>query len=753
VDIEVAGALNFEEQELYEVLVEVTDSSGKTLTRPFALIVLDANDAPTALQVDKLSIEENAGAGAVVGSVFATDEDSAQQLACAVPAEGDNGWFAVTFADGVNLLTVARDARLDYEAQEQHQASVIPSPAFFPAVHVAFPAVPDSLQWLSAVGLIWLTQGWFAHRTRTVFQVRIRCTDNGTPPLSVERTFVITVVDVNERPTAVSLSPASVSEDAAGGLVVGTLSAADEDRQETFTFLLRDSAGGLFALANGDQITLASSGLDYESQTQHNITVTAVDSGQNSITVTLIISVIDANDSPTDLALTNNTLDESSGPGTVIGILSVSDQDTNQGVTFATAGATDVAMFGVRGNELLFVGAKGSLDFESVAGYEVTVTATDTGFLASANPKTIQATFAIAVTDSNDPPTAPIISSTSVNENQPVGTIVGVVSATDVDAGDVLTFTLEAAAEVPLALADDRLCGQADGVVECRQSLVTTAVLDYEAVSNNTVGLAVLDAAGVRSSRDAITITVNDINDAPRLRGDGVIAMSVAENSARGTVLQSVLLGNDEDAGQTLACAVATGAGDGLFVVDGENRLVVGNASLDFEATASYTIPIVCTDNGTPAKSIEGSVALAVTDVNEAPSDVHMSSTTVAEDAGEGTVVGVLTTTDQDAGDTHNYQLTVVGPFRLQVSDQLETAVIVSSDSALNYEVKSSYQLTVTSFDLGQYWVMGDQTATHWQPTAALTLPRVPASRFTPLCLPLRIPVPSKLPFPVCSNA
>lgn len=134
VDIEVAGALNFEEQELYEVLVAVTDSGGKTLTRPFTLLVLDANDAPTALQVDKLSIEENAGAGAIVGSIFATDEDSAQQLACVVPAEGDDGRFTVTFVDGANFLTVAKDAQLDYEAQEQHQASVIPSPVFVPAV-------------------------------------------------------------------------------------------------------------------------------------------------------------------------------------------------------------------------------------------------------------------------------------------------------------------------------------------------------------------------------------------------------------------------------------------------------------------------------------------------------------------------------------------------------------------------------------------------------------------------------------------
>ena len=48
---------------------------------------------------------------------------------------------------------------------------------------------------------------------------------------------------------------------------------------------------------------------------------------------------------------------------------------------------------------------------------------------------------------------------------------------------------------------------------------------------------------------------------------------------------------------------------------------------------------------------------ITITNVNDAPTNIALSSASVAENQPAGTVVGTLTATDQDAGDTHTFSL------------------------------------------------------------------------------------------------
>jgi hypothetical protein len=40
--------------------------------------------------------------------------------------------------------------------------------------------------------------------------VKVKVTDNGSPPLSLEKTIVVRITDVNEKPTAVTLTVKAV---------------------------------------------------------------------------------------------------------------------------------------------------------------------------------------------------------------------------------------------------------------------------------------------------------------------------------------------------------------------------------------------------------------------------------------------------------------------------------------------------------------------------------------------------------------
>ena len=94
---------------------------------------------------------------------------------------------------------------------------------------------------------------------------------------------------------------------------------------------------------------------------------------------------------------------------------------------------------------------------------------------------------------------------------------------------------------------------------------------------------------------------------------------------------------------------------------------------------------------------------MTVTDVNETPSAIALSNSTVSEntDTSSGYSVGSLTTTDQDAGDSTTYS--IVGGADAAVfsiggagSDEL-----ILTDGVLDFETQSSYEVIVRTTDSG----------------------------------------------------
>ena len=79
---------------------------------------------------------------------------------------------------------------------------------------------------------------------------------------------------------------------------------------------------------------------------------------------------------PTDVVLSNTTVDEDAAPGTVIATLSGSDPDAGQSATLSFSLAEPSDIFEIVGNELV-VKEDAVLDFEANPVRSVSVTATD----------------------------------------------------------------------------------------------------------------------------------------------------------------------------------------------------------------------------------------------------------------------------------------------------------------------------------------------------------------------------------------
>ncbi len=106
-------------------------------------------------------------------------------------------------------------------------------------------------------------------------------------------TLTVNVTDANDAPTDILIDEDTITEIAAIGDVVGTLSAADQDvPANTFTYTLVNDAGGLFVL-DGDKIEVAGT-LDFEGNAVHTITVLVEDGNGGSFTRNIDINIEDA---------------------------------------------------------------------------------------------------------------------------------------------------------------------------------------------------------------------------------------------------------------------------------------------------------------------------------------------------------------------------------------------------------------------------------------------------------------------------
>ncbi|MDC5698472.1 Ig-like domain-containing protein [Intrasporangium calvum] len=223
------------------------------------------------------------------------------------------------------------------------------------------------------------------------------------PPdeMAADHTFTFTV-SANSAPTDITLSPASVQENQPSGTTVGTLGTIDSDPGDTFTYSLVSGTGDTdnarFAII-GDTLTTAG-GLDFETTSTLSVRVRTTDSAGAHVDKAFTVTVINVNESPTDLALSVSSVEENRPGGTTVGLLSGTDPDAGDLLSFSLvsgAGDTDNASFSLTGTALK---TAASFNFEVKSSYSVRIRVTDAGSL------THEEAVVISVVDVNDPPVA-----------------------------------------------------------------------------------------------------------------------------------------------------------------------------------------------------------------------------------------------------------------------------------------------------------------------------------------------------------
>ena len=121
---------------------------------------------------------------------------------------------------------------------------------------------------------------------------------------------------------------------------------------------------------------------------------------------------------------------------------------------------------------------------------------------------------------------------------------------------------------------------------------------------------------------------------------------------------------------------------------------------LNYEASSSHNIVVRSTDNGKPQLYKDFTLTITVGDVNDQPRNLHLSGYTLREDKPAGTVIGTLSSTDEDRGQTLTYTLTDNAGGRFEISKGNQ--VVRKASSGIDYETTHSYKLTVVVTDSGK---------------------------------------------------
>ncbi|MCX5671401.1 MAG: YbhB/YbcL family Raf kinase inhibitor-like protein [Planctomycetota bacterium] len=461
------------------------------------------------------------------------------------------------------------------------------------------------------------------------------------------------------------------------GTVVGTVVATDADVGQTLAYAITEgNTGDAFAIdpATGE-LTVAGT-LDPETQNLYVLTVEVADDATPSLSDTATVT-IGFNDAPVVVDQGFN-VDENSTLGAIVGTVQATDANPGQTLTYAITGGNTGNAFAID-SATGQITVAGAIDYETLNIYILTVQVTDDGTPSLSDT----AAVTMAVNDVND---APVVNNQAfnLNENSPLGTVVGTVLASDPDAGQTLAYVLT-----------DGNTGNAFAINHATGQITVAGTLDHEMTDTFAITVRVTDnGTPSQTSTATVTIAVNDVNEAPVVNDQ---AFTVNENSAAGTVVGTVQA-YDVDAGQTLTYVITNGNTNNAFAINAATGQITVAGTLNHEVLDSYTLTVQVTDNGTLPLYDTATVTIGVNDVNEAPvASDHAFN--VDENSVVGTVVGTVLASDPDAGQTLVYAITGGNTGDAFAINAATGQITVAG--ALDHEVKATFALTVQVTDDG----------------------------------------------------
>uniref|UniRef100_A0A667WZQ8 Cadherin domain-containing protein n=1 Tax=Myripristis murdjan TaxID=586833 RepID=A0A667WZQ8_9TELE len=308
----------------------------------------------------------------------------------------------------------------------------------------------------------------------------------------------------------------------------------------------------------------------------------------------------------------------------------------------------------------------------------------------------------IEITDINDNPPAFETNDVQFNisESAVSGTTFVLERATDLDVGEnsLKTYVLK-----PTNNFNLKINNQVDGSKNVE--MVLHASLDREKNEHLSLVLTAVDGGEPQMSGTMqILINVLDANDNAPVFTQPVYKASINENTPLGTAVLTVHATDADDTSNGRIIYSISSKQDysrGLFEVNKDTGVITLMGHVDYEKLRTFQINIRASDGG----GLTGfcKVIVDVVDINDNKPDIHImsTSTSIPEDAKTNTVVTMINVEDADSSENGKVQCTINDniPFVMRSSSNSFYSLLTDSD--LDRERASEYNITVTCSDEG----------------------------------------------------
>ncbi|XP_014853943.1 PREDICTED: protocadherin gamma-A11-like, partial [Poecilia mexicana] len=235
--------------------------------------------------------------------------------------------------------------------------------------------------------------------------------------------------------------------------------------------------------------------------------------------------------------------------------------------------------------------------------------------------------------------------------------------------------------------------------------MVLQKPLDREANPNLSLKLIAVDGGTPqRSGTVNINVAILDANDNAPVFNQSVYKAVVTEMSPKGTYVTTVNA-SDADFGSnsdiTYHFSDRNSALNNLFRMDEITGMIYINGDIDYEKEKKFELRIDAKDQGGLTDSSK--VIIEVIDVNDnAPVISVMSFTnSVSEDSPPGTTIGIINVKDLDSGDNGQVSCRIDGSAPFKMKSNLRKYYTLITDSVLDRETVSEYNVSVIATDGG----------------------------------------------------
>ncbi|KAH0535378.1 hypothetical protein KQX54_016085 [Cotesia glomerata] len=567
-------------------------------------------------------------------------------------------------------------------------------------------------------GWIYVTKSIKDIPVSTTFLLAVRATDKGVPPQKDQVSLMLVVTGENRRaPTFAAVSyQVRVPENEPVNTTILTVSAVDGDDGPNgmIRYKISDSECRVFSIhPTTGAITILET-LDYDTIQEYRLNITATDLGfePKQAVATLTINVSDINDNPPTFNQTvyEAFLPENSRPSSFVYKVVARDIDSPKYavIQYRIIGGSGKEHFQIQ-QDTGVITSRITFDYEEANKYTLDIVAAN----PDSNPQMVGfTTVVVHITGVNEfyPKFIQPVFLLDVSESAEVGTSVGLVQATDQDAGDDGRVYY-----LFVGSSNDRgfSIGSETGIISVSRHL------DRETQNRAVLTVMAKNAGGIRGNdtdEAQVIISIQDGNDPPEFL-QTTYESTVSEGAVQGTRILTVRAIDKDVRPQNnqFSYSIIGGNVGQAFKVDPQSGDVETAKLLDRESIASYQLIIGAIDAGSPPQTGTATVRIDLLDINDngpvfdPPEIVGY----VNENEPAGTSIMTLTAMDPDLppnGAPFTYRL--IGGRQADVVTLDKHSGVLRTTRSLDREVMPQLDLLIEVEDSGLPKMKSEHTVT-----------------------------------------